>query len=162
MSHAENVAKLQAVLAPNSRAPNSLFLNHDEQILKVISCDGSNPSVHFTPFWIIKFFFKLIRTCCCWLFFWNRGTEKIKNVLVLTNQRLIKFKESTGSANGDFPKRWRSLTPFQFASYFLRLSMTLYHPFVMSPDLYFEQVLRPTDAPFYHFLHRIQLQSESA
>ena len=116
MSHAENVARLQASLAPNSRSISSLYLNHDEQILKVISCDGSNPSVHFTPFWFIRFFLRLIRTCCCWLYFWNRGVERIKNVLVLTNQRLIKFKESTGSENGDFPKRWRPFMFFLFAA----------------------------------------------
>jgi hypothetical protein len=110
MSHAENVAALQAALAPNSRSASNLFLNHDEHILRIISCDGSNPAVHFTLFWVIKFIFKLIRTCCCWLFFWNRGTEKIKNVLVLTNQRLIKFKESTGSQNGDFPKRFFTIS----------------------------------------------------
>ncbi len=130
MSHAENVAKLQAVLAPNSRAAGSLFLNQDERIVKVLSCDGNNPTVHFTPFWFIKFFCKLIRTCCFWLFFWNRGTEKIKSVLVLTNQRLIKFKESTGSENGDFPKRWCFFMFFLFAA--MRHTISVYQsPFTI-------------------------------
>jgi hypothetical protein len=105
MSHAENVARLQAVLGSNQRTVSNLFLNHDEQILSVVTADGSNPVVHFTLFWIIRFVFKLIMTCCCHLFFWNRGHESVKIVLVLTNQRLIKFKESQGSKNGDFPKR---------------------------------------------------------
>jgi hypothetical protein len=104
MSHQENVGKLQASLAPK-RTPSNLFLNHDEQILQVLSVDAANPVVHFTPFWIISFVFKLIASCCCWLFCWKKGGEVVKNVIVLTNQRLIKFKEGSGSENGDFPKR---------------------------------------------------------
>lgn len=176
MAHAENVAVLQAALAPNSRSASNLFLNHDEQILKVVSCDGSNPAVHFTPFWILKFIFKLFRTCCCWLFFWNRGTEKIKNVLVLTNQRLIKFKESTGSQNGDFPKRCTpafillQLKHRLHACFILRACFTLHcelqkhhlNTYVTPPYFYLEQVLCPADAPFCHFLHRVRLQPELA
>jgi len=34
------------------------------------------------------------------------GSEVVKNVLVLTNQRLIKFKEGSGSEDGNYPKRY--------------------------------------------------------
>jgi hypothetical protein len=107
MSHEQNVAKVRASLSRNSRTESSLFLNHDEEILQVVTCDGSNPRVQLTMLWI----FKLIRTCCCWFFLdWNQATERVTSVLVLTNQRLIKFKESQGSLNGDFPKRCAILT----------------------------------------------------
>jgi hypothetical protein len=104
MFHQENVGKLQASLAPK-RTPSNLFLNHDEHILQVIISDVANPVVHFTPFWFISFVWKLLTSCCCWLLCWKMGGETVKNVLVLTNQRLIKFKEGSGSENGDYPKR---------------------------------------------------------
>ena len=103
-SHRENVGKLQASLDPQ-HSPSSFFLNHDEHILQVIMSDATNPVVHFTLFWILSFVWKVITTCFFWLCMYEMGQETIKNVLILTNQRLIKFKESTGSKNGDFPRR---------------------------------------------------------
>lgn len=109
MSHQQNLAQVRASLSPNARTDSSLFLNHDEEILQVVNCDGNNPRAQ--GIFNIVFIFNLVKTCCCWLCIdWNRATEHVTNVLVLTNQRLIKFKESKGSLNGDFPKRWAIFT----------------------------------------------------
>jgi hypothetical protein len=102
----QNLAQVRASLSPNARTDSSLFLNHDEEILQVVNCDGNNPRAAAQGIFNIVFIFNLVKTCCCWLCVdWNRATEHVTNVLVLTNQRLIKFKESKGSLNGDFPKR---------------------------------------------------------
>ena len=125
----ESVGKPKASLAFNTLnpslghpAPSSFFLNHDEHILQVIMSDATNPIAHLSTeqfklswknlkrlilkliAWPLTFFFTLlVQLCCCQRR--DMGKETIKNVLILTNQRLIKFKESTGSKNGDFPRR---------------------------------------------------------
>jgi hypothetical protein len=128
-SLAFNTLNLSVGLSPNTLnpslghpAPSSFFLNHDEHILQVIMSDATNPIAHLSMeqfklswknlkrlifkliSWPLTFFFTLlVQLCCCQRR--DMGKETIKNVLILTNQRLIKFKESTGSKNGDFPRR---------------------------------------------------------
>ena len=129
MSHQANVGKLVTSLAPK-RTPSNLFLNHDEQILQVLSCDAANPIVHMTPLVICKIVWDLIRTCCCWLLCWKMGSEVVKNVLVLTNQRLIKFKEGSGSEDGNYPRRCAHALPLispecDFFCFYLELAVSI-------------------------------------
>jgi hypothetical protein len=157
-SHRENVGKLQPSLDPRDSS-SSFFLNHDEHILQVIMSDATNPVIHFTLFWMLSFVWKVITTCFCWLCIYDMGQETIKNVVILTNQRLIKFKESTGSKNGDFPRRCAPPSMSQYTVHVLCCPLSCTSPSIKCHPHLYEQVLRAANAPFHHFLHQIRLCS---
>ncbi len=111
-----DVARALADEMERSRKVGRVFLANDEKVVDVLAAQSHDPIFKCCS-WI--FWSTLCSTCCATICFlttlcikphcvckWNLHREEFTTVLVLTNRRIIRYKESNGSASLKNPQRY--------------------------------------------------------